>query len=146
MKYALPIVVLTFVPFIAGAQVYSSVNATANTGGNTAEEGGKVETGNASASAQTKTTTSSGTSVTEIRTEVNGNVQTQTVEGEGSVDVSVNATPSVTNVQIIKNGEVVLSSTTVATTTASTTVEVEVQAPSVVERVWEWLLDVFIFW
>ncbi|MCC7500716.1 hypothetical protein IT396_02840 [Candidatus Nomurabacteria bacterium] len=146
MKYVLPIVVLTFAPFMAGAQVYSNVNATANTGGNTAGEGGKVETGDASASAHTQTTNTNGTSVTEIRTEVNGNVQTQTVEGEGSVDVSVNATPTVTDVTIVKNGEVVLSSTTVATTTASSTVEAQASAPSVVERVWDWLLDVFIFW
>ncbi|MEK7068284.1 MAG: hypothetical protein AAB964_00535 [Patescibacteria group bacterium] len=132
-------------PALLHAQVYSTVEATANTGGNTAESG-TVTTGNASASANVQTTSINGSSTVQIKTEANGQVYEETFSAPaGGVDVRVNATPAKTEVRVQSaqgrpavggKGESVLIYTATTSGTAATT-------PALPRRLLEGFMRVF---
>lgn len=91
---------------MAASTIYTHTSASSNTGGNTAEDGGTVETGNANSSVHTETTSNDGESTTQIHTETNGVVHDETVTGETNVQVDVKATPEGADVKVQKGDTV----------------------------------------
>jgi hypothetical protein len=88
-------------PALAHAQIYSSVSASSDSGGNTVGSGGKIITGDSSASVQVTTnTSSSNTSDVQIRTSVNGTMHEETASTKGATSVKVMATPQKTTIHV----------------------------------------------
>jgi len=90
------LVLAALLPGAVYAQVQSTTEAETDTGGNTAESGGTVETGASSASVQTTNVVGEdgGTVKVEVRTETNGEVKTESVEKEVSGGIQVNVKAS----------------------------------------------------
>lgn len=137
-------------PALAHAQIYSSVEATANTGGNTAGPGESVTTGDASASVQVTTQGNNQGSTVHVKTETNGQVYEKTVEANKKIDVSVKATPQKTEVRVQKDNEPAVTVVTTASTSASSTVVVAAdsnEAPvlTIFSRISTWLSNLFSF-
>src|SRR3989344_5354148 len=102
------IILTALSPAFAYAQINSTTEAESDTGGNTAESGGVVETG--SSSSEVKTTTiggEGGTVKVEVRTETNGEVKTESMEKEvsGGVQVNVKASSNSGDVKGVKTLE-----------------------------------------
>ena len=92
------LILVALSPVATHAEITSTTEAEADTGGNTAEQGGTVETG--SSGSQVKTTnvlgSEGGTVDIEIRTETNGEVRTESIKKQvpGGVEVNVTASSS----------------------------------------------------
>lgn len=137
MHYFVAILALILAPALASAHgsVQSSVSATSNSGGNVVGPGGKVETGNSSASANVSSSVSgSSSSSVYIKTNANGTVHEETYSSQsGQIDVSVQATPKETKVEVREGGQVIKQETVPAaaeaaanaSSSASTTVAAE---------------------
>lgn len=89
-------------PVMAHAQIYSSTSAAADSGGNVAGPGGRIETGGASASVSTSNSSASGTSHSSvyIRANSDGAVREESYTSSSTdVSVSVQSTPEGTVVE-----------------------------------------------
>jgi len=109
------IILTALSPAFAYAQINSTTEAESDTGGNTAESGGVVETGSSSSEVKTTTIGGEGGSVkVEVRTETNGEVKTETVEKEisGGANVNVKASSNSGGVKVEskeENGKVTVT-------------------------------------
>lgn len=161
MRFVTGLMLVSLLPGVALAQIRSSVSAAANTGGNVAGPGGRVETGDASASVNV-TTRLSGRSSSSIliETSANGIERKEAYASEDKeVDVSVSATPAETKIEIreggpsgmIKQETVRAIKQAVPIIAASTTAAAEVAAKAAeppapqnfLQAVFSWLGDLF---
>lgn len=134
-------------------EINSSAHATADTGGNTVEDGGSVTTGNANASVRV-TTVSTDDADTETTVEVDANDEhvEKTFTNKGSVDVSVTSKPGTSTVTIETKPYAAVKTTQAPEETASTTAILEVQTntntPALFVTIADWVRGLlgFFFW